>query len=188
MTPREWGLYKNLNSLLKLFLSYLKRLFPLSDYHLSLHYQEYTHLRITYPLNTLKTNYITINSSTYSIPSAIADTVMLQSIMLHYKCYVTIINSFEITNAFNIYFAKLFCCNVHSSKRFLSTFRPYLLNIFIDSTEVSNTTSLNLWTKILKLLNKDISDQLAFLFKQPFSSGFFLSILKTCLKIILIYI
>ena len=69
---------------------------------------------------------------------------MLLSIMLHYKCYVTIINSFEITNAFNIYFAKLFCYNVHSSKRFLSTFRPYLLNIFIDSAEVSNITSLNL--------------------------------------------
>ena len=76
LTPREWGLYKNLNSLLKLFLSYLKRLFPLSDYHLSPHYQEYTHLRITYPLNTLKTNYIIINSSTYSIPNAITDTML----------------------------------------------------------------------------------------------------------------
>ena len=40
--------------------------------------------------------------------------------------------------------------------------------------------------KILKLLNKDISDQLAILFNQSFSSGIFPSILKTS-KIIPIY-
>ena len=40
--------------------------------------------------------------------------------------------------------------------------------------------------KILKLLNKDISDQLAILFNQSFSSGIFPSILKTS-KIIRIY-
>ena len=41
-------------------------------------------------------------------------------------------------------------------------------------------------TKILKLLNKDISDQLAILFNQSFSSCIFPSILKTS-KIIPIY-
>ena len=40
--------------------------------------------------------------------------------------------------------------------------------------------------KIPKLLNKDISDQLAILFNQSFSSGIFPSILKTS-KIIPIY-
>ena len=40
--------------------------------------------------------------------------------------------------------------------------------------------------KILKLLNKDISDQLAILFNQSFSSGILPSILKTS-KIIPIY-
>ena len=34
-------------------------------------------------------------------------------------------------------------------------------------------------TKIAKLLNKDISDQVAILFGQSFSSGIFLSLLKT---------
>ena len=65
-----------------------------------------------------------------------------------------------------------------------------------DSTEVSNIIfSLNqsksdgpnsIPIKILKLLNKDISDQLAILFNQSFSSGIFPSILKTS-KIIPIY-
>ena len=59
----------------------------------------------------------------------------------------------------------------------------------------SNNSSLNQnksdWRnsipmKILKLVNKDISDQLAFLFNQSFSSGIFPSILKTS-KIIPIY-
>ena len=65
-----------------------------------------------------------------------------------------------------------------------------------DSTEVSNIiSSLNqskrdgpnsIPIKIPKLLNKEISDQLAILFNQPFSSGIFPSILKTS-KIIPIY-
>ena len=65
-----------------------------------------------------------------------------------------------------------------------------------DSTEVSNivfTLNQNKSDgpnsspiKILKLLKKDISDQLAILFNQSFSSGIFPSILKTS-KIILIY-
>ena len=58
-----------------------------------------------------------------------------------------------------------------------------------DGTEVSKSiSSLNQYksdgpnsipNKILKLLNKDISDQLAILFNQSFSSGIFPSILKT---------
>ena len=66
----------------------------------------------------------------------------------------------------------------------------------MDFTEVSNIISpLNqnksdvpnsIPIKILKLLNKDISDQLAILFNQSFSSGIFPSILKTS-KIIPIY-
>ena len=65
-----------------------------------------------------------------------------------------------------------------------------------DSTEVSNIIfSLNqnksdgpnsIPIKILKLLNKDISDQLEILFNQSFSCGIFPSILKTS-KIIPIY-
>ena len=65
-----------------------------------------------------------------------------------------------------------------------------------DSTEVSQIISSlnqnksdgpnNIPTKILKLLNKDISDQLAILFNQSFSSGIFPSILKSS-KIIAIY-
>ena len=65
-----------------------------------------------------------------------------------------------------------------------------------DGTEVSNIiSSLNqsksdgpnsIPIKILKLLNKEISDQLAILFNQSFSSGIFPSILKTS-KIIPIY-
>ena len=59
---------------------------------------------------------------------------------------------------------------------------------FTDSTEVSNIfSSLNLDksdrrnstpTRVLKLLNKDMSDQLTFLFHQHFSPGLFPSILK----------
>ena len=73
-----------------------------------------------------------------------------------------------------------------------------MLNHFltpIDSTEVSSFYSLNLRksdepnhiiARILKLLNKGMSDQLAFLFNQPFFSGLFHSILKTS-KIIPLY-
>ena len=65
-----------------------------------------------------------------------------------------------------------------------------------DSTEVSSIIfSLNqdksdgpnsVPTKILKLLNKDISDLVKIFFNQSFSSGIFPSILKTS-EIILIY-
>ena len=56
-----------------------------------------------------------------------------------------------------------------------------------DSTEVSNIiSSLNyddgpnsIPIKILKLLNKDVPEQLAILFNQSFSSGIYSSILKT---------
>ena len=116
----------------------------------------------------------------------------------------TITNPSDIANAFNNYFAKI-AINIQSSIRFSKKkYYDYLppLNIesfFLtptDSTKVSNIIfSLNqsksdgsncIPIKILKLLNKDISDQLAILFNQSFSSGIFPSILKTS-KIIPIY-
>ena len=116
----------------------------------------------------------------------------------------TITNPSDIANAFNNYFAKI-AINIQSSIRFSKKkYCDYLppLNIesfFLtptDSTKVPNIIfSLNqsksdgsncIPIKILKLLNKDISDQLAILFNQSFSSGIFPSILKTS-KIIPIY-
>ena len=112
----------------------------------------------------------------------------------------TITNPSDIANAFNNYFAKV-TINIQSSIRFSKKkYHDYLppLNIesFIltptDSTEVSNIIfSLNqnksdgpnsIPIKILKLLNKDIPDQLAILFNQSFSSGIFPSILKSLLN------
>ena len=116
----------------------------------------------------------------------------------------TITNPSDIANAFNNYFAKV-AINIQSSIRFSKKkYYDYLLPLNIesffltptDSTEVSNIIfSLNqnksdgpnsIPIKILKLLNKDISDQLAVLFNQSFSAGIFPSILKTS-KIIPIY-
>ena len=116
----------------------------------------------------------------------------------------TITNPSDITNAINNYFAKV-AINIQSSIRFSKKkYYDYLppLNIesfFLtptDSTEVSNIIfSLNqnksdgpnsIPIKILKLLNKDIYDQLAMLFHQSFSSGIFPSSLKTS-KIIPVY-
>ena len=115
----------------------------------------------------------------------------------------TITNPSDIANAFNNYFAKV-AIDIQFSIRFSKKKYDYLppLNIesfFLtptNSTEVSNIIfSLNqnksdepdsIPIKILKLLNKDISDQLAILFNQSFSSGIFPSILKTS-KIITIY-
>ena len=116
----------------------------------------------------------------------------------------TINNPSDIANAFNNYFAKV-AVDIQSSIRFSKKkYYDYLppLNIgsfFItptDSTEVSNIiSSLNqdksegpntIPVKILKLLNKDISDQLAILFNHSFSSGTFSSILEIS-KIIPIY-
>ena len=104
----------------------------------------------------------------------------------------TIPNPSDIANAFSNYFAKL-AKDIKSSIRFSKKkYYDYLppVNIesfFItptDSTEVSNIiSSLNqskshgpnsISITILKLLNKDISDQLAILFNQSFSSGMFL--------------
>ena len=108
----------------------------------------------------------------------------------------TITNPSDIASAFNNYFAKV-AINIQSSIRFSKKkYYDYLppLNIEsfsltpTDSTEVSNLIfSLNqnksdgpnsIPIKILKLLNKDISDQLAILFNQSFSFGVFPSILK----------
>ena len=109
----------------------------------------------------------------------------------------TITNPSDIANAFNNYFGKV-AIDIQSSIRFSKKkYYDYLppLNIesffltLTGSTEVSNIIfSLNqnksdgpnsIPIKILKLLNKDISDQLAILFNQSFSSGIFPSILKT---------
>ena len=87
-----------------------------------------------------------------------------------------------------------------SKKKYYDYLPPINIESFfitpIDSTEVSNIISFlnqgksdgpsSIPIKILKLLNKDISDQLAILFNQSFSSGIFPSILKTS-KIIPIY-
>ena len=107
------------------------------------------------------------------------------------------------SNAFNNYFTKV-AIDIQSSIRFSKKKYTYLPPLHIesffltptDSTEVSNIiSSLNpgksdgpnsIPIKILKLLNKDISDQLVILFSQSFSSGIFPSILKTS-KIIPIY-
>ena len=116
----------------------------------------------------------------------------------------TITNQSDIANAFNYIFAKV-AIDIQSSIRFSKKkYYDYLspLNIesfFItptDSTEVSNIiSSLNqdksngpnsIPIKILKLLNKNISDKLAILFNQSFSSGIFPLIFKTS-KIIPIY-
>ena len=109
----------------------------------------------------------------------------------------TITNPSDIANVFNNYFAKV-AIDIQSSIRFSKKkYYDYLMPLNIesffitptDSTEVSNIiSSLNqnksdgpnsIPIKILKLLNKDISDQLAILFNQSFSSGIFPSILKT---------
>ena len=133
---------------------------------------------------------ISPNNSSHTFPTAVNNE--------------TITNPSDIANAFNNYFAKV-AINIQSSIRFFKKkYYDYLppLNIesfFItttDSTDVSNIIfSLNqsksdgpnsIPLKILKLLNKDISDQLAILFNQSFSSGIFPSILKTS-KIIPVY-
>ena len=135
---------------------------------------------------------ISSNNSNHTFPTAI--TVNNE----------TITNPSDIANAFNNYFAKV-AINIQSSirfskKKYYDYLPPLNIELFFltstDSTEVSNIIfSLNqsksdgpnsIPIKILKLLNKDISDQLAIFFNQSFSSVIFPSILKTS-KIIPIY-
>ena len=104
----------------------------------------------------------------------------------------TITNSSDIVNAFNNYFAKV-AIDIQSlirfsKKKYYDYSPPLNIESFCltptDSTDVSNIIpSLNqnicdgpnsIPIKILKLLNKNISDQLAILFSQSFSSGIFL--------------
>ena len=104
----------------------------------------------------------------------------------------TIPNPSDIANAFSNYFAKL-AIDIKSSirfskKKYYDYLPPVIIESFFitptDSTEVSNIiSSLNqsksdgpnsISITILKVLNKDISDQLAILFNQSFSSGMFL--------------
>ena len=135
---------------------------------------------------------ISSNNSNYTFPTAIT---------VHNE---TITNPSDIANAFNNYFAKV-AINIQSSirfskKKYYDYLPPLNIELFFltpaDKTEVSNIIfSLNqnksdepnsIPIKILKLLNRDISDQVAILFNKSFSSGIFPSILKTS-KIIPIY-
>ena len=115
----------------------------------------------------------------------------------------TMTNPSDIADVFNNYFAKV-AIDIQSSIRFSKKKYDYLplqnIGSFLitptDSTNFSNIiSSLNqdkgdgpnsIPIKILKLLNKDISDQLSVLFNQSFSSGIFPSNFKTG-KIIPIY-
>ena len=135
---------------------------------------------------------ISSNNSNHTFPTAI--TVNNE----------TITNPYDISNVFNNYFAKV-AIDIQSSirfskKKYYDYHPPLNIESFFltptDSTEVSNIIfSLNqnksdgpnsIPIKIVKLLNKDISDQLAILFNQSSSSGIFPSILKTS-KIISVY-
>ena len=130
---------------------------------------------------------ISSNNSNHIFPTAITvnkETITNSSDIWHF-------DKVAIDIQFSIWFSK---------KKYYDYLPPINIESFfitaIDSTEVSNViSSLNqdksdgpssIPIKILKLLNKDISDQLAILFNQSFSSGIFPSILKTS-KIIPIY-
>ena len=113
----------------------------------------------------------------------------------------TVTNPSDIANVFNNYFAKV-AIDIQSSIRFSKKKYDYLLPLNIesffitptDSTEFSdiflsqdnNDGPNSIPIKILDLLNKGLSDQLAILSNQLFLSGIFPSILKTS-KIISIY-
>ena len=107
----------------------------------------------------------------------------------------TITNPSDIANTFNNYIAKVAIdiqfSNRFSNKKYFDYLPPLNIESFFitptDSTEVSNISSLNqdksdgpnsISIKILKPLNKVISDQLAILFNQSFYSGIFPSIFK----------
>ena len=103
----------------------------------------------------------------------------------------TITNPSDIANTFNDYFAKVTIEIQYSirfsKKKYYDYFPPLNIESFFltstDSTDIFNIiSSLNqnksdgpnsIPLKILKLLNKEISDQLAILFNQSFSSGIF---------------
>ena len=115
-----------------------------------------------------------------------------------------ITNGSDIASAFSTYFAKVGIDTQSFIRFYKKKYFDYLLPLNIesffitstDSSEVSNIISSlnqykrdgpnNIPIKILKLLNKNISNQFAILFNQFFSRGIFPSILKTS-KIIPIY-
>ena len=117
-----------------------------------------------------------LNSCIHTIPATITDNV-------------NITNSSEIANTFNNYFAKVSTdiqFFIRFSKKKYYNYLPPLntessFKTPSSSTEVSNfISSLNqdksdgpnfIPTGILKLLNKDILDQLTLLFNQSFSFG-----------------
>ena len=109
----------------------------------------------------------------------------------------TISNPSAFVNAFNYSFAKL-AKDIQSSLRFSKKkYFGHLSSLSIESffitspeiTEVSKIIfsinedksdgTISIPTKILKLLNKNISRRLAILFNQSFSSGICSSVLKT---------
>ena len=127
---------------------------------------------------------ISLKSSQTSVPTALTDKGK------------TIVNPIDIANAFNNYFTNV-ALNIQSSIRYSNkTFSDFLPNIDVnsffisptDNTEISDIISTlnplkaigpnSIPTKILKLLNKDISNQLTVLFNLSFSSGVFPNILK----------
>ena len=96
----------------------------------------------------------------------------------------TITNSFDIANAFNSNFAKVKAApeNIQSSIRFskkkcFDCLPSQSIESPLNQNKSDGPNSIPI--KILKLLNKDISDQLAMLFNQFSFSGIFLSIMKT---------
>ena len=123
---------------------------------------------------------ISLNNSNHFFPTAIAVN------------NETITNPSEIANVFK------FAIDVQSpirfsKKKYYDYLSPLNIELFFitptDSTEFSNIiSSFNqkrsdgpnvIPIKTLKMLNKDISDKLAILFHESFSSGIYSSILKT---------
>ena len=107
----------------------------------------------------------------------------------------TITNPSNIANTFSNYIAKVAIdiqlSNRFSKKKYFDYLLPLNIESFFitptDSTEVSNISSLNqdksdapnsISIKIMKPLNKVVSDQLAIVFNQSFYSGIFPSIFK----------
>ena len=109
----------------------------------------------------------------------------------------TISNPSAFVNAFNYSFAKL-AKDIQSSlrfskKKYFGHLSPLSIeSFFITSPEITEVSkiifsinedksdgTISIPTKILKLLNKNISRRLAILFNQSFSSGICSSVLKT---------
>ena len=99
---------------------------------------------------------------------------------------VTITNPSEIADALNNYFTKVakgFQFFIRfSNKKYCNSLPSLNMKSFfgtpVDGTKVFNIISSLSRTRILEFLNKDMSDQLAFLFENSFSSRVFPSFLE----------